>query len=225
MTKRVASSFRVRSILSIDSCSSKRNKASDISNKKKKREKNTRDRRPCREIVTIVKTPRLRNCDVINRDCHGGEMMRSKDREHNGETKSVHWLPSCIREARKFRDNRGNRVYLIGDFFDTFELIVRAVTWCLGEPGFLQGRDGLHLVLAAIDLTTFHWGRILQQLRTRRHFRQQCRAMRRMMSCTLANSSFRQRSPRSSRLSLSPHSFFLPISYAFYTLRRTDIHV
>lgn len=125
----------------------------------------------------------------------------------------------CIRGTREFRDNRDqSRVFSFDESFDTFELIVRAVTRCLGEPGFLQGCDGLHLVFAAIDPTTFHRGRIFQQLRTRRHFRQQCRAMRRIMSCTLDNSSLRQRSLRSSRLSLSPHSFFLPISYAFYML-------
>lgn len=124
--------------------------------------------------------------------------MRSKARESNGETKSVQWLPSWrVRGTREFRDKRdGFARYSFGESSDTFELVARAVTRCLGEPRLLQGRDGLHLVLAAIDPTTFHWGRILQQLRTRRHFRQQCRAMRRIMSCTPADSSFRQRSPR-----------------------------
>lgn len=138
-----------------------------------------------------------------------------KDREHNGEAKSVQWLPSCLREAPAnfaiIATIAYNR-YL--DDSDTFEFVVRAVMWWIGEPRFLQDRDDVPPVIAAIDLTTFHWGRIFQQLRTRRHFRQQCWAMRRIMSCTLASRSLRQRSPQSSRLSLSP----IVSSYLFHTL-------
>lgn len=44
--------------------------------------------------------------------------MRSKDREHNGETKSVRWLPSCaVGGARKFREQSSQSRYICSTIF------------------------------------------------------------------------------------------------------------